>query len=145
MQLLRIYSGSLNKHFSKKIGTSWSIGFCRNYFKPNFLLFCPFLFGFYHGLSCLKATFFPCVFQSPLPWHACPVVNGTVVKECDLSSSTAYFWYRETLDATESIGDFGGVKWWMAISLIAAWTLVYFCIMKGIESSGKVSKYYWIC
>ncbi len=58
--------------------------------------------------------------------------------ECAKSSETQYFWYREALDLTGSIDDLGGVRWWMLLSLVASWAVVYFIIMKGIQSSGKV-------
>ncbi|KAG8240432.1 hypothetical protein J437_LFUL003146 [Ladona fulva] len=82
-------------------------------------------------------------FQSPLPWAECPLVmeNGTgmvPVEECDLSSETAYFWYRTTLDVAPSMEEPGGLKWWIVLCLLLAWITVYFIVMKGIQSSGKV-------
>lgn len=76
-------------------------------------------------------------FQYPLPWSSCPEINGSVVQECLLSSETEYFWYRQTLDASPSIEDNGGFKWWIIICLIIAWVVVFFIVMKGIQSSGK--------
>lgn len=83
-------------------------------------------------------------FKSPLPFSMCP--NETIpgvnitfpVEECELSSETAYFWYRQTIDASPSISETGGIKWWMALCLVLSWLLVWLCIMKGIQSSGKV-------
>ncbi|EEB18169.1 sodium- and chloride-dependent transporter, putative [Pediculus humanus corporis] len=77
-------------------------------------------------------------FQSPLPWSECPVVNNTVVYECEVSSETAYFWYRTTLDVAPNIEDHGGLKWWIVLCLILSWITVFFIVMKGIQSSGKV-------
>jgi solute carrier family 6 (neurotransmitter transporter, amino acid/orphan) member 15/16/17/18/20 len=34
----------------------------------------------------------------------------------------------------------GGFKWWIILCLILAWTIVFFIVMKGIQSSGKVRK-----
>lgn len=34
--------------------------------------------------------------------------------------------------------DNGGFKWWIVICLMVAWIIVYFIVMKGIQSSGKV-------
>lgn len=80
-------------------------------------------------------------FQSPLPWASCPVVNGTPVAECVKSSETAYFWYRSTLDAAESMDEPGGLKWWIVLCLMLSWTVVFLIVMKGIQSSGKVISY----
>ncbi|XP_059471296.1 sodium-dependent neutral amino acid transporter B(0)AT3 isoform X2 [Neocloeon triangulifer] len=78
-------------------------------------------------------------FQYPLPWAECPLTaNGTKVEECELSSETAYFWYRQTLDVSPSMDDSGGLKWWIVLCLLLAWTVVFFIVMKGIQSSGKV-------
>ena len=56
--------------------------------------------------------------------------NGTatvmsLVPECEMSSETQYFWYRTTLDISESISDWGGIKWWMFLCLAASWIIVY--------------------
>ncbi|CAG9864071.1 unnamed protein product [Phyllotreta striolata] len=77
-------------------------------------------------------------FQYPLPWKFCPEDNGTVNPECDKSSATAYFWYRVTLDASSSIDNPGLPKWWIVLCLLLSWIVVFFIVMKGIQSSGKV-------
>lgn len=70
----------------------------------------------------------------------CPVdKNNTEVAECQLSSETSYFWYRDAIQSTERIDDLGGLNWKMALSLITCWIVVFLCAMKGIKSSGKVS------
>lgn len=77
-------------------------------------------------------------FRYPLPWASCPT-NGTVeIEECARSSETAYFWYRTTLDAAPSMDEPGGLKWWIVLCLFLSWTIVFFIVMKGIQSSGKV-------
>ena len=68
------------------------------------------------------------------------MINGTAVEECAKSSETAYFWYRTTLDAAPSMDDNGGFKWWIVLCLMLSWTIVFFIVMKGIQSSGKVRK-----
>uniref|UniRef100_A0A1A9VXI1 Transporter n=1 Tax=Glossina austeni TaxID=7395 RepID=A0A1A9VXI1_GLOAU len=78
-------------------------------------------------------------FRYPLPWGSCPTNgNGSVVEECARSSETAYFWYRTTLDAAPSMEEPGGLKWWIVLCLMLSWTIVFFIVMKGIQSSGKV-------
>ncbi|PIO70401.1 sodium-dependent neutral amino acid transporter B(0) family protein [Teladorsagia circumcincta] len=79
-------------------------------------------------------------FALDLPWGTCPrSENGTIDKECAMSSSTTmYFWNRQALDTTGSIGDLDSFNQHITISLIVAWFLIYLCVMKGIKSSGKV-------
>ncbi|XP_007949812.1 inactive sodium-dependent neutral amino acid transporter B(0)AT3 [Orycteropus afer afer] len=79
-------------------------------------------------------------FQHPLPWSACPLdLNRTgLVEECQGSSSVSYFWYRQTLNITANINDSGTVQWRLLICLATCWVIVYLCVIRGIESSGKV-------
>ncbi|KAM4539741.1 sodium-dependent neutral amino acid transporter B(0)AT1-like [Odontesthes bonariensis] len=78
-------------------------------------------------------------FQDPLPWSQCPLnANRTgLVEECARSTTTDYFWYRETLNTSTAIDEAGGLQWWMVLSLVAAWTLLYVCCIRGIETTGK--------
>ncbi|VFV17219.1 sodium-and chloride-dependent [Lynx pardinus] len=79
-------------------------------------------------------------FQDPLPWSVCPL-NGNRTgydEECEKASSTQYFWYRKTLNISPSIQDSGGVQWEQALCLLLAWLVVYLCILRGTESTGKV-------
>ncbi|XP_055853991.1 sodium-dependent neutral amino acid transporter B(0)AT3 [Episyrphus balteatus] len=77
-------------------------------------------------------------FRYPLPWASCPGNATYEVEECARSSETAYFWYRTTLDAAPSMDEPGGLKWWIVLCLMLSWTIVFFIVMKGIQSSGKV-------
>nr|XP_057902810.1 sodium-dependent neutral amino acid transporter B(0)AT1-like [Doryrhamphus excisus] len=78
-------------------------------------------------------------FQDPLPWSQCPLnANRTgLVDECERSSTVDYFWYRETINTSASIDEGGDLQWWMVLSLVAAWTVLYVCCIRGIETSGK--------
>lgn len=62
-----------------------------------------------------------------------------VEAECEKSSATTYFWYREALDISNSISESGGLNWKMTLCLLVAWTIVGMAVVKGIQSSGKVS------
>lgn len=62
-----------------------------------------------------------------------------VETECEKSSATTYFWYREALDISNSISESGGLNWKMTLCLLVAWTIVGLAVVKGIQSSGKVS------
>ncbi|CAG0921260.1 unnamed protein product [Notodromas monacha] len=98
-----------------------------------------FLVGLYYNVVitwCLYYLFRS--FTTQLPWAECPVVNETRVEECAKSSETQYFWYREALNSSESIGDFEGINWHMFVCLLLAWLIVFLTMRKGIQSSGKV-------
>ncbi|KAM3858649.1 sodium-dependent neutral amino acid transporter B(0)AT1-like [Diretmus argenteus] len=78
-------------------------------------------------------------FQNPLPWSQCPLnANRTdVVAECAESSTVDYFWYRETLNTSTAIDEAGGLQWWIVLAVVSAWSLVYVCCIRGIETTGK--------
>ncbi|KAM8925591.1 sodium- and chloride-dependent transporter XTRP3 [Lycaon pictus] len=79
-------------------------------------------------------------FQDPLPWSVCPLNHNRTGydEECEKASSTQYFWYRKTLNISPSIQDSGRVQWEPALCLVLAWLVVYLCILRGTESTGKV-------
>ncbi|KAK1131811.1 hypothetical protein K0M31_015968 [Melipona bicolor] len=91
---------------------------------------------FYYLFNSLEAVTIK--FNEPLPWAKCPEINGKPVEECVKSSETAYFWYRTTLDAAPSIQEGQSLKWWIVLCLLLSWIIVFFIVMKGIQSSGKV-------
>ena len=55
-----------------------------------------------------------------------------------MSSETQYFWFRRVLDSSESIDNFGGIKYWTFLCLVGSWVIVFLIMMKGIASSGKI-------
>ncbi|KAK1152702.1 sodium-dependent neutral amino acid transporter SLC6A17-like [Acipenser oxyrinchus oxyrinchus] len=103
---------------------------------------CFFVGLYYNVIIGWSIFYFFKSFQYPLPWSECPLVkNGSlsiVEPECDKSSATTYFWYREALDISNSISESGGLNWRMTLCLLAAWTIVCLAMIKGIQSSGKV-------
>lgn len=61
-----------------------------------------------------------------------------LVPECEKSSATTYYWYRQALDISDSISESGGLNWKMTLCLFFAWLIVCLAMIKGIQSSGKV-------
>ena len=59
--------------------------------------------------------------------------------ECDSGSRTQYFFYRRSLDITDRIDEFGGFNLPMFLFLSLAWLITYVCLVRGIQSTGKVS------
>ncbi|XP_034456330.1 sodium-dependent neutral amino acid transporter B(0)AT1-like [Hippoglossus hippoglossus] len=78
-------------------------------------------------------------FQSPLPWTQCPLNDNRTgfVPECQESSTVDYFFYRVTLNSSASIAESGGIHWPIVLCLLAAWTIVAICCIRGISTSGK--------
>uniref|UniRef100_A0A3Q3ETT0 Transporter n=1 Tax=Labrus bergylta TaxID=56723 RepID=A0A3Q3ETT0_9LABR len=106
------------------------------------LMVCGFVGLYYNVIIGWSIFYFFKSFQYPLPWAECPImINGTqamVVPECEKSSATTYFWYRQALNITSSINDTGGLNWRMTLALLVAWIMVCLAVIKGIQSSGKV-------
>nr|XP_027799712.1 sodium-dependent neutral amino acid transporter B(0)AT1 isoform X2 [Marmota flaviventris] len=103
-------------------------------------MFVSFMVGLYYNtIIALVMWYFFNSFQEPLPWSDCPLNgNGTgYVEECAKSSSVDYFWYRETLNISTSISDSGSIQWWVLLSLTCAWSVLYVCTIRGIETTGK--------
>ncbi|XP_060891983.1 sodium-dependent neutral amino acid transporter B(0)AT2 [Labrus mixtus] len=103
---------------------------------------CFFVALYYNVIISWSLFYFSQSFQQPLPWHECPLVknktNTYVVPECEKSSATTYYWYREALNISDSISEGGGLNWKMTLCLLAAWSMVCLAMIKGIQSSGKV-------
>ncbi|KAK5866908.1 hypothetical protein PBY51_011443 [Eleginops maclovinus] len=103
---------------------------------------CFFVALYYNVIISWSLFYFSQSFQQPLPWHECPLVKNKtltyVVPECEKSSATTYYWYREALNISDNISEGGGLNWRMTLCLLAAWSMVCLAMIKGIQSSGKV-------
>ncbi|XP_063783748.1 sodium-dependent neutral amino acid transporter B(0)AT2 [Pseudophryne corroboree] len=130
----RIRRGSIGvwNYISPKMG---GIGFAS-------CIVCLFVALYYNVIIGWSLFYFSQSFQHPLPWDQCPLVkNGSntyVEPECEKSSATTYYWYREALNISDSITEGGGLNWRMTLCLLAAWILVCLAMIKGIQSSGKI-------
>ncbi|XP_030002855.1 sodium-dependent neutral amino acid transporter B(0)AT1-like [Sphaeramia orbicularis] len=78
-------------------------------------------------------------FQDPLPWTQCPLNENRTgyVPECQQSSTMDYYFYRVNLNSSASIADSGGLHWPVVVCLLAAWTVLCICCIRGISTSGK--------
>ncbi|KAL3061037.1 hypothetical protein OYC64_009278 [Pagothenia borchgrevinki] len=130
----RIRRGSIGvwNYISPRLG---GIGFAS-------CMVCFFVALYYNVIISWSLFYFSQSFQQPLPWHECPLVKNKtmtyVVPECEKSSATTYYWYREALNISDNISEGGGLNWRMTLCLLAAWTMVCLAMIKGIQSSGKV-------
>ncbi|ELT92205.1 hypothetical protein CAPTEDRAFT_170589 [Capitella teleta] len=98
-------------------------------------------------------------FTTELPWDSCgnswntynctmtrnsslvgintTFVNGTELPYKAIDPTTEY-WENKVLAISDGIDQPGNIKWDLMLCLLLAWVIVYFCIWKGIKTSGKV-------
>uniref|UniRef100_A0A8C8GX69 Transporter n=1 Tax=Oncorhynchus tshawytscha TaxID=74940 RepID=A0A8C8GX69_ONCTS len=93
-------------------------------------------------------------FQPELPWAKCKnswntdrCVEDTIRKNKTLmlaanitnfTSPVTEFWERNVLSISSGIDEIGEVKWDLALCLLGVWVICFFCIWKGVKSTGKV-------
>uniref|UniRef100_A0A6Q2YDB4 Uncharacterized protein n=1 Tax=Esox lucius TaxID=8010 RepID=A0A6Q2YDB4_ESOLU len=63
-------------------------------------------------------------------------LNRTVVG--NITSPEKEFWERRVLNLTDSVSNLGNVRWELALCLLLSWIICYFCVWKGVKSTGKV-------
>ncbi|XP_068605090.1 sodium- and chloride-dependent GABA transporter 3-like [Brachionichthys hirsutus] len=97
-------------------------------------------------------------FRAQLPWATCnntwntancvglqtldsssvnQTANQTMLKNS--TSAAVEFWERRMLGMSGGIEELGAIRWELALCLLVAWIFCYFCIWKGVKSSGKVA------
>ncbi|XP_076330985.1 sodium- and chloride-dependent GABA transporter 2-like [Tachypleus tridentatus] len=72
---------------------------------------------------------------SAVSFHFLNVSNGTSDEKVD---PVTEFWERKILKISNGIDEIGAVNWDLALCLLLVWILCYFCIWKGVKSTGKV-------
>uniref|UniRef100_A0A3Q3IUU4 Transporter n=2 Tax=Monopterus albus TaxID=43700 RepID=A0A3Q3IUU4_MONAL len=93
-------------------------------------------------------------FQPELPWAKCNqpwntdrCIEDTYRKNKTLwlaanasnfTSPVTEFWERNVLGITGGIEEVGPIKWDLALCLLLVWVICFFCIWKGVKSTGKV-------
>uniref|UniRef100_A0A8D3C518 Transporter n=1 Tax=Scophthalmus maximus TaxID=52904 RepID=A0A8D3C518_SCOMX len=81
-----------------------------------------------------------CVDHTSENWTAIHSGNQTVnwTSGNFTKSSVSEFWERGVLSMSGGIDEVGTVKWELLLCLLACWVACYFCIWKGVRSTGKV-------
>ncbi|KAK3539410.1 hypothetical protein QTP70_006463 [Hemibagrus guttatus] len=103
-------------------------------------------------------------FTSTLPWSTCTnywntencietfphdaCKNGSIGnytfmnKTCEeLENATSpiiEFWENKVLHISSGLDNPGQINWEMTLCLMAVWVMVYFCVWKGVKSTGKI-------
>ncbi|XP_060572147.1 sodium- and chloride-dependent taurine transporter-like [Ruditapes philippinarum] len=65
-------------------------------------------------------------------------VASNVTNSAKITDPVTEYWERKVLGLSDGVGAPGYIKWDLCLCLLLAWIVVYFCIWKGIRSSGKV-------
>ncbi|XP_070558018.1 sodium- and chloride-dependent GABA transporter 1-like [Ptychodera flava] len=84
-------------------------------------------------------------FTSTLPWETCDHTWNSPLCTTNKSANfsvmndpTREFWEEYVLEITKGLHEPGDVRWQLALTLLLAWVIVYFCIWKGVKWTGKV-------
>ncbi|CAB1315280.1 unnamed protein product, partial [Coregonus sp. 'balchen'] len=90
-------------------------------------------------------------FSSELPWASCK--NSWNTDNCfehgqnstfsdhshgNTTSSVIEFWERRILGLSGGIEEIGNIRWDLSLCLLLSWIICYFCVWKGVKSTGKV-------
>uniref|UniRef100_A0A3B3X6S5 Transporter n=1 Tax=Poecilia mexicana TaxID=48701 RepID=A0A3B3X6S5_9TELE len=91
-------------------------------------------------------------FSADLPWASCG--NSWNTESCvefdkkNMSSNwtaaanattpATEFWERRVLGISKGIKEIGSLRWELVLCLLLAWIICYFCVWKGVRSTGKV-------
>ncbi|XP_066436757.1 sodium- and chloride-dependent creatine transporter 1 [Eleutherodactylus coqui] len=64
--------------------------------------------------------------------------NATCNELSDRVSPITEFWEIKVLRLSSGLDDVGSINWELLLCLLACWMLVYFCVWKGVKSTGKI-------
>uniref|UniRef100_A0A667WZF0 Transporter n=1 Tax=Myripristis murdjan TaxID=586833 RepID=A0A667WZF0_9TELE len=92
-------------------------------------------------------------FSATLPWatcnnswntDACVVLNNhnataNWTLPLNATSSVIEFWQRRVLNISSGIEALGGIQGDLSLCLLLSWIICYFCVWKGVKSTGKAA------
>ncbi|KAL6114201.1 uncharacterized protein ACO6RY_05024 [Pungitius sinensis] len=101
---------------------------------------------YYNVLMSWALYYFFNSFGATLPWTSCNNTwnevgncsSGFPGNSTHLQSASQQFFDHRLLEKTRGIEESGGIRWELFGYLILSWVIVYFCIFKGVKSTGKV-------
>ncbi|XP_046726565.1 sodium- and chloride-dependent creatine transporter 1-like isoform X2 [Silurus meridionalis] len=65
-------------------------------------------------------------------------MNKTCEELENATSPIIEFWENKVLHISEGLDSPGQINWEVTLCLLAVWVLVYFCVWKGVKSTGKI-------
>ncbi|CAK6973815.1 sodium- and chloride-dependent GABA transporter 2-like [Scomber scombrus] len=91
-------------------------------------------------------------FSAEIPWASCrnawnteyciefdkTNVSANWTAGANATTPATEFWERRVLGISNGIDEIGSLRWELALCLLLAWILCYFCVWKGVRSTGKV-------
>lgn len=90
-------------------------------------------------------------FSTEVPWASCKnswntetcvefdrIGNLNLTIAANATSPVREFWERRVLNLSGSVHELGGIRWELALCLLLSWVICYFCVWKGVKSTGKV-------
>ncbi|XP_030248846.1 sodium- and chloride-dependent GABA transporter 2-like [Sparus aurata] len=91
-------------------------------------------------------------FSPQLPWATCnnywntdgcldfstPNTTAQLTNKTFTTSAATEFWERRVLAISGGIEEIGSIRWEILACVIVMWITCYFCIWKGVKSTGKV-------
>ena len=90
----------------------------------------------------------PCIFTNITYCDETPGAENSIERLFDIpvslrKSSSGQYLSKEVLKESLTIepADFGSPDWKLTLCLMAAWLIIFLCLIKGIKSSGKVDIY----
>lgn len=90
-------------------------------------------------------------FSAELPWASCGnywntdscldtnELNANMTNKLNTTLPVVEFWERRVLNISGGIEEVGSLRWELVLCLILSWLICYFCIWKGIKSTGKAA------
>uniref|UniRef100_V9KM56 Transporter n=1 Tax=Callorhinchus milii TaxID=7868 RepID=V9KM56_CALMI len=75
-----------------------------------------------------RETLSPSVCQNLTPNASCSLLQSPVVE----------FWERKVLRLSDGLDELGSIHWHLLLCLTFTWLLVYFCVWKGVKTTGKI-------
>ncbi|BFZ23756.1 hypothetical protein BsWGS_26795 [Bradybaena similaris] len=71
-------------------------------------------------------------------------LTGGATNDSRLAANSSFvspeeeYWFKSVLNVSSGIDHMGGLRWQLLLCLLAAWVVVFLCLIKGIHSLGKV-------